>query len=110
MSDALTLWLTMIACGALTFGTRLAFIALEGRFSPPRWFRLALPFVPIAALTAITVPEVIPTGIGLGFLQTPRFWAAVVAVGVAWKWRRIELTIAVGFIALLLGESVKSAL
>jgi len=49
-SSLLLLWL---ACGLLTFAIRYSFIALEGHYRPPDWFIRWLPFVPIAALTAV---------------------------------------------------------
>ncbi|MDO8959827.1 MAG: AzlD domain-containing protein [Rhodocyclaceae bacterium] len=92
--------LLWIACGALTFAIRYSFIALEGHYQPPSWFIRWLPFVPIAALTAITVPELLlVTGqfdVGTG---NPRFWAGLVAIGVAARWKSTLLTIASGFVA-----------
>lgn len=96
--DLLALWL---ACGALTFAIRLSFIALEGRYRPPSWFVRWLPFVPIAALTALTVPELLLVAgkPSVGF-DNPRLWAGAVAIFVAARWRNTLLTIASGFGAL----------
>jgi branched-subunit amino acid transport protein len=94
----LPLW---IACGLLTFAIRYSFIALEGHYRPPGWFIRWLPFVPIAALTALVAPEVLLVAgkLSLGF-DNPRLWAAIVAIGVAARWRNTLLTIASGFVAL----------
>jgi len=91
----LLLW---IACGLLTFGIRFSFIALEGHYRPPSWFIRWLPFVPIAALTAITVPELVLVAgeFDIGF-SNPRFWAGSVAIVVAAHWKNTLLTIASGF-------------
>ena len=93
----LPLWVT---CGLITFAIRYSFIALEGYYQPPGWFIRWLPFVPIAALTAITVPELLlVTGqldLGLG---NPRFWAGLVAILVAAIWKNTLLTIGSGFLA-----------
>jgi len=96
----LPLWL---ACGLLTFLIRYSFIALEGRYRPPGWFVRGLPFVPIAALTAIVVPELLlVTGqVELG-ANNPRFWAGLVAIAVAAGRKNTLLTIASGFAALWL--------
>lgn len=96
----LPLWL---ACGFLTFAIRLSFIALEGRYRPPAWFVRWLPFVPIAALTALTVPELLLVAgkPSLG-ADNPRFWAGLAAIAVAARWRNTLLTIASGFAALFL--------
>lgn len=87
----------------LTFAIRLSFIALEGRYQPPGWFVQLLPFVPIAALTALVAPELLLVGGRLSVgADNPRFWAGVVAVVVA-AWRRsVLLTIGCGFAALWL--------
>lgn len=84
----------------LTFAIRYSFIALEGHYKPPCWFVRWLPFVPIAALTALTVPELVLVTGQLNISDNPRFWAGLVAVTVAARWRNTLLTIAVGFAAL----------
>ena len=55
----MSLWWLMLICGAITFGIRYSFIAVEGHYQPPAWFRKLLPFVPIAALTALVAPELL---------------------------------------------------
>lgn len=94
----LPLWL---ACGLLTFAIRYSFIALEGHYRPPTWFVRWLPFVPIAALTALTVPELLlVSGQLVPGLDNPRLWAGVAAIGVAARWKNTLLTIASGFVML----------
>lgn len=93
------LWL---ACGLLTFAIRYSFIALEGHYRPPGWFVRGLPFVPIAALTAITVPELLLVAGQLEIIDNPRLWAGLVAIAVAARWKNTLLTIASGFVALWL--------
>lgn len=95
----LPLWL---ACGLLTFAIRYSFIALEGHFKPPGWFVRGLPFVPIAALTAITAPELLLVAGQLQVIDNPKFWAGLVAIAVAALWKNTLLTIASGFAALWL--------
>jgi branched-subunit amino acid transport protein len=97
----MNLWLVFIGAGLLTFATRLSFIALSGRYRPPSWFVAMLPFVPIAALTALVAPDLLLVAgqfdIGPG---NPRFWAGLVAIAIAvWK-RNVLLTIGCGFVAL----------
>lgn len=98
----MSFWATMAACGAMTFLIRVSFIAAEGRYSPPSWFRAMLPFVPVAALTALIAPDLMLVGGEIRLLHNPRFLAGVVAIGVAWRWKNTTLTIVVGFIALFL--------
>jgi branched-subunit amino acid transport protein len=94
----LSLWLT---CGLITFAIRYSFIALEGHYRPPGWFIRWLPFVPIAALTALVAPEVLlVAGKFSPGIDNSRLWAALVAIVVAALWRNTLLTIAIGFVAL----------
>jgi branched-subunit amino acid transport protein len=99
----MNIWWLMVACGVITFGIRYSFIAAEGHFQPPGWFRRLLPFVPIAALTALVAPELLLVQgeivLGGGNL---RLWAGVVAIVVAAVWRNTLLTIGCGFLALFL--------
>ena len=91
----------LVAAGALTYLTRLSFIALLGRFELPPLAARALRFVPPAVLSAIIFPELVLRG---GELQltwrNARLLAGVVAALVAWRTRNVFLTIAVGMVAL----------
>jgi len=95
------IWL-WLACGLLSFAIRYSFIALEGHYRPPDWFVRGLPFVPIAALTAITVPELLLVAGQMQFIDNPRLAAGLVAIAVAARWKNTLLTIAGGFVALWL--------
>jgi branched-subunit amino acid transport protein len=99
----MNIWWLMVVCGVVTFGIRYSFIAAEGHFQPPGWFHRLLPFVPVAALTALTAPELLLVNgdILLG-LDNPRLWAGVVAIIVAAVWRNTLLTIGCGFLAFFL--------
>lgn len=94
------LWL-WLACGLLTFAIRYSFIALEGHYRPPAWFVRWLPFVPIAALTALTTPDLLLVAGRLDLsVGNPRLWAGLVAIAIAARWKNTLLTIAGGFAAL----------
>jgi branched-subunit amino acid transport protein len=97
----MNLWFVLVAAGLITFATRLSFIAMAGRYQPPSWFVVLLPFVPIAALTALVAPDLLLVAGQLNIgLDNPRFWAGLVAIGVA-AWRKnILLTIGCGFAVL----------
>ncbi|MEW6164597.1 MAG: AzlD domain-containing protein [Pseudomonadota bacterium] len=96
-------WLPLwIACGLVTFAIRYSFIALEGHYKPPGWFVRWLPFVPIAALTALTAPELLLVAGEMRIADNPRLWAGLVAVAIAARWRNTLLTIGGGFAALVL--------
>jgi branched-subunit amino acid transport protein len=99
---AVSIWWVIVLGGLMTFAIRLSFIAAEGRVALPDWFRAMLPYVPIATLTAIIVPEMAAPGGALGLSpHNPRLLAGAVAIGVALVTRSVLLTIAVGFAVLL---------
>jgi branched-subunit amino acid transport protein len=99
----MNIWWLMVACGVITFGIRYSFIAAEGHFQPPEWFHRLLPFVPVAALTALTAPELLLVDGELLFgSANPRFWAGLVAITAAAVWRNTLLTIGCGFLAFFL--------
>ena len=61
----------------------------------------ALRYVPVAALTALVVPDLLGGATGTGLLtRDPRLWAGVVAILVAWRTRNVLLTVAVGMLVL----------
>lgn len=102
MEFSLNLWLTIIACGIVTFLIRLSFIAIHGRVTMPLWFTRALTFVPVAVLSAITLPEILIRNDAVNFsLLNPRLIAGIVPVFVAWRTKNVLLTIAVGMTILL---------
>ncbi len=99
----MSVWAVILAGGAVTFLTRLSFIAAEGRIAMPGWFRAMLPFVPVATLSAIFAPALLrPGGAWQVSLANPRLVAGAVAIAVAAVSRSVLLTIAVGFGAFLL--------
>ncbi|MBI4674053.1 MAG: AzlD domain-containing protein [Chloroflexi bacterium] len=101
MEATWNLWLTIIACGVVTFLIRLSFIALHERVAMPDWFTRALTFVPVAVLSAITLPEIVIQNNAL--VASPfnaRIIAALLAVLVAWRTKNVWATIGVGMAAL----------
>lgn len=96
---AVNIWFVMVGLGLLTFLTRLSFIALHNRWTPPELFRRALHFVPVAVLTAIIVPELIMHNGSLDLTPlNPRLIAGLVAIFVAWRWKNTVLTILSGMV------------
>ncbi len=99
----MNLWPTLLVAGLLTFAIRLSFIALEGRYQPAPWFVALLPFVPVAALTALVTPDLLLVAGELRFgIDNPRLWAGLVAIMVAAWWKNVLLTIGSGFAVLWL--------
>ena len=94
----MTLWLTVIAMGLVTFGIRLLPILALERFPIPPRLRQALRFVPPAVLSAIILPELLypkngPFNFSFGNL---RLIAGLIAIVVAWRTRNVLLTIVAG--------------
>ena len=91
------IWLVMIVLGLLTFAIRLSFILLLERWQPPQAVTRALRYVPVAALTAIFIPEILlhNGSAPVGFFN-PRLLAGLAAIVVAWRTRSPLWTITVG--------------
>lgn len=91
-------WWVMICCGVMTFALRLSFIAVEGRMTFPSWFRQVLPLVPVAALTALVMPELLaPHGVWWLSWHNGRLVAGVVAILIAATTRSVLWTLVGGF-------------
>jgi branched-subunit amino acid transport protein len=88
----MTLWLTLIGMAVVTFALRAFFLVLPPGLETPAFVRRTLRYVPAAVLTAIWAPEVAAAD--------ERLPAGVVAVAVAWRWRRTFATIVAGLAAL----------
>lgn len=96
-----TLWLSLLLIGAITFAYRASFIFFVDKLQLPLWLQRALRFVPVAALTALVVPELLVRNNALAVSwQNERFLAGLVAVAVAWWTKNILLTLVLGMAAL----------
>lgn len=103
----MTLWLTIIAMGLVTYAIRLSLILLLGRVEVPAGLRRALRFVPLAVLSAIILPEMVLPGDHVDLSPgNPRLWAGLLAGLVAWRTRNIVLTIAAGMAVLWILQAV----
>lgn len=101
----LALAIAIVCIGAATYALRLSLIGLAGRVSLPPLVERALRYVPVAALTALVVPDLVggTAGSAAGWAlltQNPRLWAGIVAALVAWRTRNVLLTVVAGMIAL----------
>ena len=105
--SGISLWLTIVIAGVLTFATRLSFIALLERIKLPAWFQRALRFVPAAVLSAIILPETASrNGAQDLSLHNPQILAGCLAVLVAWRTKNVLVTILAGMAALLALQAV----
>lgn len=103
----MTIWLTMIAVGVLTYLTRLSFIwFLAQREISPR-LRQALRFVPPAVLSALIFPElVLPNGVFDISLGNERLIAGIIAALIAWRTKNVVATILIGMATLLVLQTI----
>ncbi len=96
-----TIWLAMLGMGLTTLLLRSSFLLLPQWVELPPLLRRALRYVPAAVLTAIYAPEMLVRSGAIHFSpDNARLLAGLVAIGVAWKFRRTFLTIAAGMLAL----------
>jgi branched-subunit amino acid transport protein len=103
----MTIWLTILAVGILTYGTRLSFIYLFGRRQIPARVKRGLRFVPPAVLTAIIFPELfLPNGTLEISLGNERLLAGLIAALVAWRTGNVVATIIAGMGALLIIQAL----
>jgi branched-subunit amino acid transport protein len=103
----MSLWLTLVAAGLMTFATRLSFILLLERLQLPAWFQRSLRFVPLAVLSAIVLPELVnPNGALDLSLRNPQLISGLLAVVVAWRTRNVILTILLGMAALVFFQAL----
>ena len=103
----MTLWLTIIASGGVTYALRLSFIVLLGRVALPEVLRRGLRFVPPAVLAAIILPELVLRQGRLDLAPAnPRLLAGLLAGVIAWRTRNVLLTIGVGMAGLWLLQAL----
>ena len=99
--STLTLWLTIVGAGAVTFALRLSFIALLGQMEIPLLLGRALRFVPAAVLTAVVIPLLFYAKGALEVtLGNERLLAGLVAVLIAWRTRSVLFTLGGGMATL----------
>ena len=93
----MTLLLTFILIGLLTYAIRLSFILFFSKMDIPSLLQRAFRFVPVAVLSAIIVPALfLPKGVLVLSFSNTRLLAGIVAVGVAWKTKNVLITLIVG--------------
>ena len=99
--------LLIIGMTAVTFGVRYPVLALVGRLQLPYRVIRALRYVPVAVLTAITVPAMLmPDGEIALRPENAYLVAGIVAVLVSWRTKNLLLTILIGMGAFLLWRAL----
>ncbi len=102
----MNIWVLFLLMGLGTFLMRLSFILLFGKVGFPEGFRRGLPFVPPTVFAALILPAILKQGGEVVVWGNPRFFAALVAAGVAYKTKNVVLTILVGMAMLYILEWV----
>ena len=98
-----TLWGALLLIGLITFFYRALFILFADALHLPGWVQQPLRFVPVAALTAIIVPELLVREGTLALTgQNERLVAGLFAIGIAWWSKNTLLTLTSGMVALYL--------
>jgi len=91
----------------VTFGVRYPVLALVGRLDLPPNVRRGLEFVPVAVLTAITVPAMLMPNDTINLRpENAYFYAGVIAIFIAWRSKNLLLTIALGMVIFLVWQVV----
>ncbi len=99
----MTLWITIIGMGVITYAIRLSLILLLERVRVTAVMRQALHFVPPAVLSAIIFPELLQPGGQFDLsLGNARLLAGLLAAIIAWRTHNVMLTVSIGMIALWL--------
>jgi len=99
----MTLWLTVLGMGIITYLIRLSLIVLLERVAVTAVVRRALDFVPTAVLSAIIFPEMLQPGGHLDLsLGNLRLLAGLASMMVAWRTKNVLWTIAAGMAVLWL--------
>lgn len=94
----------ILGMSAVTFLVRYAFFALGERLAFPPLIHRALRFVPVAVLTAITVPMVLlPDGAHWQFTWRNAWLLGALATGlIAWRFKHLLGSIAGGMVVYFL--------
>lgn len=88
---------------AVTFLIRYPVLAIFSRIELPPTLIRALRYVPVAVLTAITVPEMVfRNGEPVIAFSNSHLVAGILAVGIAWYTQKILPTIVIGMAIFLL--------
>jgi branched-subunit amino acid transport protein len=96
VTDAWTLWV-IVGLAIITAVTRSFFFLSNREWHLPHWAQRGLQYAPIAALSAVVVPEIVMSqGELIATWQDARLFAAAVGVAVYFVKRDVLLTIVLG--------------
>lgn len=97
----MNVWMALIGMSVVTFALRASLLVLPAHVQLPPLLRRALRYVPPAVLTAIWAPELLLHSGSLNLAAgNHRLLAGVVAIAVAWRFRKTFVTLGAGLLAL----------
>lgn len=103
--------LLILGMALVTFGVRYPMLAIVGRLQLPDPVLRALRYVPVAVLTAITVPAMLMPEGNIDIRPDNTYLVGgIIAALVAWRTKNLLLTIVVGMASFLLWRAVVGAL
>jgi branched-subunit amino acid transport protein len=98
MNSNTDLWTLAVILGlaVVTVITRSFFFISKKDFQLPHWAQRGLQYAPIAALSAVIIPEIVMTqGLLISTLQDARIYGALVGAAIFY-WRRDTLACIIG--------------
>jgi branched-subunit amino acid transport protein len=104
MTGETDLWTLAVILGlaVVTVITRSFFFISQRDFHLPHWAQRGLQYAPIAALSAVIIPEIVMTqGQLISTLQDARIYGAIVGAAIFY-WRRDTLACIIGGMAVYL--------
>ncbi|MDP2181837.1 MAG: AzlD domain-containing protein [Actinomycetota bacterium] len=111
MSLQAQFWLVVIVLAFGTWTMRSLPIMLHGHIPHPHWLERLLKYVPVAAMTALSVPGILYLKTnGVYHLAPERTVAGIIALAVALRTRNILATLVAGMVALWVAQVVLAAL
>jgi branched-subunit amino acid transport protein len=104
-------FLLILGMMLVTFSARYPVMAMVGRIDLPERVLRALRYVPVAVLTAITIPELfIREGQFAITIANAYLVGGIVSIVIAWRFRNLLLTIIVGMGTFLLWRAIFGAI
>ncbi|MGU9961391.1 MAG: AzlD domain-containing protein [Candidatus Puniceispirillales bacterium WSBS_2018_MAG_OTU23] len=102
----ISLWLTVIAAGLITFAIRFSIIGAWRHRQLPKTIKRLLTYVAPATLSAIILPNVLLVEGAANIMANPQIPAFIIAAAVAIFTRNVIATITAGMVVLWLVQLV----
>lgn len=97
----MNIWLIIFGMAVVTYSIRFLPLTVIKAESLPFWAQRGLNYVPIAVLSAIIGPALLPSEEWFKFTLDAHFLAGIAAIAAAWWTRSTLITLAVGMAVLI---------